>query len=86
MTIAGASQEEYALRGMFRSFDVDGSGTLTIEELGGMLSKLGVSCTEGELLAMFRELDTNQSNTLEFEEFQVFMVHDPYTKYNLIKQ
>ena len=59
ITLAGSSQEEYALRNMFRSFDVDNSGTITMEELGGLTSKLGVFCADGELEAMFRELDTN---------------------------
>lgn len=86
ITLAGSSQEEYALRNMFRSFDVDNSGTITMDELGGLISKLGVSCLDGELEAMFRELDSNQNGTLEFEEFQALMISDPYTKYNLIKE
>ena len=86
LSLAGSSQEEFALRNMFRSFDVDNSGTITIDELAGLVSKLGVACLDGELEAMFRELDANGNGTLEFEEFQALMISDPYTKYNLIKE
>ena len=86
LTLAGSSQEEFALRGMFREFDVNNNGAMSIDELGGLTSKLGVSCTEDELVAMFRELDMNGNGMIEFEEFQSLMISDPYTKFDLIKE
>jgi len=77
-TVANNSQEEYVLRDIFRTYDLDKSGSLTINEMGGLLSKLGVSVTEKELIATMREMDSNKSGVIEFEEFVQFMVLDPW--------
>lgn len=69
MTLANSSQEEYVLREIFRTFDTDKSGALSVNEMAGLLSKLGVIFTEKELVALMRELDTNKSGLIEFEEF-----------------
>jgi Ca2+-binding EF-hand superfamily protein len=34
------NQDEYVLRAMFKEFDTNGSGTLTVNELGGMMARL----------------------------------------------
>lgn len=77
-TVANNSQEEYVLRDIFRTYDLDKSGALTINEMGGLLSKLGVAVNEKELLAVMREMDSNKSGVIEFEEFVQFMVLDPW--------
>lgn len=46
VTLANGSQEEYHLRNIFRKFDIDRSGTLSTHELRGLLSNLGVACSE----------------------------------------
>jgi len=78
ITLANGSQEEYVLRNMFRTFDVDNSGALSAQELVGLLSKLGVTAEDKEVAAVMRELDLNKSGTLEFEEFCQFLLVDPY--------
>lgn len=83
ITLANGHQEEYALRNLFRTFDVDGSGAITLEELAGMTGKLGVAVTDDELLALMRGLDINKSGVVEFEEFERFLIEEPYTKYKL---
>ena len=77
-TISNNKQEEYVLRDIFRTFDLDKSGSITLTELAGMMSKLNVACKEDELLAVMKELDTNMTGTLEFEEFYTFMIVDPW--------
>ena len=77
-TIANNSQEEYVLRDIFRTFDLDKSGCLTLNEMAGLLAKLGVAVNEKELLALMREMDSNNSGVIEFEEFCQFMVLDPW--------
>ena len=77
-TISNNSQEEYVLREIFRTYDTDKSGALTINEMAGLLAKLGISVQEKELLALMREMDTNSSGVIEFEEFCQFMVIDPW--------
>ena len=83
ITLANGHQEEYALRNLFRSFDLDGSGNLSPLEFAGVAAKLGVTLTDVQLTAAFNFLDENKSGTLEFEEFQNFMMNDPYTKFQL---
>lgn len=81
ITKAGAQQEEYKLRDMFRRFDKDNSGALSINELAGLLAELGVAVKENELVAMMKLMDTSRNGVLEFEEFQAFVVVDPYKKF-----
>ena len=81
ITKANAHQEEYKLRDMFRTFDKDKSGSLSINELAGLLSELGVAVNDNELVAMMKLIDTSQNGVIEFEEFHNFLVIDPYKKF-----
>lgn len=78
MVFANNSQEEYVLRKIFKDFDTNNSGTLTVDELGAMLAKLGISVERKYISAMIKVLDTNNSGMLEFEEFAAFLIYDPY--------
>ena len=78
ITLANGSQEEYKLRDIFRTFDANNNGVLSIEELSGLLSKLGVDCLRKELIAVFKLLDGNNNGAIDFEEFNQFMIVDPY--------
>lgn len=77
-TVSNNGQEEYVLRNTFRTFDLDKSGAVTINEMAGLLAKLGVAVSDKELVALMREMDTNKSGVIEFEEFLQFMVLDPW--------
>ena len=81
ITLSNGTQEEYKIRNMFRTFDQDQSGALTINELAGLLSQLGVDVKENELIAVMKALDKSGNGTVEFEEFYTFLVVDPYTKF-----
>lgn len=81
ITKANSQQEEYKLRDMFRTFDKDNSGSLSINELAGLLAELGVGVKENELVAMMRLIDTSKNGVIEFDEFQNFVVIDPYKKF-----
>ena len=59
LTISNNGQEEYVLRNMFRTFDRDDTGKITLNELAGMLANLQVLVQEKELLAVMREMDKN---------------------------
>ena len=63
---------------MFKDFDLNSSGALTIDEMAGMLAKLGISVERKFIEALMRELDTNRTGMLEFEEFTTFLIYDPY--------
>ena len=78
VTLANGNQEEYHLRNIFRRFDIDRSGTLSTSELAGLLSSLGVACTEPQLIAAFKLIDLNGNGVIDFEEFNQFLIVDPY--------
>lgn len=75
------NNEEYVLRNIFREFDVDKSGALSINELRNMLFKLNLACDDRYLEALLRKFDSNNNGVVEFEEFQRFIVGDIYTRH-----
>ena len=56
LTISNNGQEEYVLRNIFRTFDTDKSGYITLNELAGMLAHLQVYVEDNCLQAVMREL------------------------------
>ena len=69
ISLSNLNQEEYFLRNIFRKFDVNDNGMLTIEELAGLVSVLGIKINDVDLIAIMRELDCNKKGYLEFEDF-----------------
>lgn len=78
MALSNSSGEEFVLRKIFKDFDVNGNGCITIDEMLAMLAKLGISVERKYINAMMKVLDTNKTGTLEFEEFAAFLLYDPY--------
>jgi Ca2+-binding EF-hand superfamily protein len=78
ISIANGSQEEYVLEKIFKDFDLNGSGTITQDEMGAMMGKLGIAVEKKYVNALIRELDINKSGMLEFDEFRRFIIYDPY--------
>lgn len=66
------------LRKIFQQFDTNDSGSITMDELAGLLAKLGISVERKYLVAMIEVLDSNKSGAIEFEEFANFLINDPY--------
>jgi len=66
------------LRKIFQQFDLNESGSITMDELAGLLAKLGISVERKYLVAMIEVLDSNKSGAIEFEEFANFLINDPY--------
>ena len=44
------------LREVFTAFDTDGSGAISIDELGQVMDTLGQACTDAELLVRIRRV------------------------------
>ncbi|XP_051995917.1 calcium-binding protein 5-like [Xyrauchen texanus] len=62
------------LKEAFREFDVDGDGSITIEELKHAMQKLlGENTNRKEIEAVIREVDNNGDGTVDFEEFVKMM-------------
>eukprot|EP00092_Neocalanus_flemingeri_P004647 GFUD01005010.1.p1 GENE.GFUD01005010.1~~GFUD01005010.1.p1 ORF type:complete len:152 (-),score=59.50 GFUD01005010.1:291-746(-) len=57
----------------FDEFDTDGSGTISPEELLGVLRAMGQNPTEDELLNLVMEVDIDGNGTIEFDEFLSMM-------------
>merc|ERR1712055_337196 len=58
---------------VFDEFDTDKSGTISPEELLGVLRAMGQNPTEDELLNLVLEVDIDGNGTIEFEEFLSMM-------------
>mmetsp|Transcript_97970 Transcript_97970/g.277098 ORF Transcript_97970/g.277098 Transcript_97970/m.277098 type:complete len:151 (-) Transcript_97970:118-570(-) len=66
-----AQVEEYKKR--FAEIDVDGSGAITADELGGLLGKCGQAPTSEQLTLMVAEADTNGDGSIDLNEFLLLM-------------
>jgi hypothetical protein len=53
LVLSNNCEEEFKLRQIFKSFDLNSSGNISIEELAGMLAKLGVQVEMKYIQAMF---------------------------------
>merc|ERR1712098_1003289 len=61
------------LKEAFDAFDKDGSGTISSEELLGVMRAMGQNPTEDELLNLVLEVDLDGNGTIEFPEFLELM-------------
>jgi hypothetical protein len=58
-------------RSAFERADVDASGSLSHEEVIGLLTKRGLNCTDGYLDGVFETYDADQSGTIDYGEFEL---------------
>eukprot|EP00092_Neocalanus_flemingeri_P031331 GFUD01034027.1.p1 GENE.GFUD01034027.1~~GFUD01034027.1.p1 ORF type:complete len:149 (+),score=63.81 GFUD01034027.1:209-655(+) len=64
-----ASLENAEFKEAFDTFDKDGSGTISSEELLGVMRAMGQNPTEDELLNLVLEVDVDGNGTIDFPEF-----------------
>eukprot|EP00270_Netrium_digitus_P009791 TRINITY_DN299_c0_g1_i1.p1 TRINITY_DN299_c0_g1~~TRINITY_DN299_c0_g1_i1.p1 ORF type:complete len:526 (+),score=132.98 TRINITY_DN299_c0_g1_i1:135-1712(+) len=73
---AGLKEEEIAgLRELFIMMDVDGSGTITTDELQAGLKNLGAIIPEHEIKRLMAEADIDKSGVIEYGEFLAATMH-----------
>jgi len=53
----------------FDEFDMDGSGSISLDEFTKLMSRLGANLTEEEIRTMMESLDTDKSGGVDREEF-----------------
>jgi hypothetical protein len=58
-----------SIRRKFVQLDVDGSGTLDEDELGSLLSEMGVKLSRGQMQKAMAKMDGDNSGEVEFDEF-----------------
>merc|ERR1711907_31481 len=61
------------LRDTFQDFDAEGEGEIGTDDLGAVMSTLGMECTEAELKLMIDDVDADGSGTIDFPEFLLMM-------------
>merc|ERR1712062_388698 len=57
----------------YLEYDVDGSGSINIQELGSVLKALGENPTEDELQNLINKFDDDGTGLIEFTEFLCLM-------------
>ena len=73
--------EEFVLRELFRTFDRDNNGELSLEVLKAMLEKVDITTSDEYLEALLKQVEINPaSGKVEFEEFIHFVIQDRYHK------
>lgn len=72
------SSDEYVLRGIFRTFDLNNNGVLTSDELAAMLVKLQMSVDRRFLNVLLQKFDRNGDGVIDFDEFCEYIIKDPY--------
>lgn len=70
--------DEFLLRRLFDSFDINKSGCLNIDELYAMTIKLEIPIHKKYLHPLLKKFDRNNSGYVEFDEFSYFITYDPY--------
>lgn len=76
------SEFDKELLAAFREVDEDGSGTISKEEFGNFMRKLGYRPTIVELQEMIDEIDKDKSGQIGFDEFKIIMtktIKDEFT-------
>ena len=63
---------------VFKDFDTNKSGNLTIDELQAMLGKLQIACEHRYVVALFKTFDINSNGVIEFDEFANHLIYNPY--------
>eukprot|EP00658_Telonema_sp_P-2_P060833 TRINITY_DN49644_c0_g1_i1.p1 TRINITY_DN49644_c0_g1~~TRINITY_DN49644_c0_g1_i1.p1 ORF type:complete len:149 (+),score=38.80 TRINITY_DN49644_c0_g1_i1:204-650(+) len=63
------SNERKEIRTVFEMFDTDGSGDISADELGDVMTTLGLDPTDEEVDLIIRRVDLDGSGTISFSEF-----------------
>jgi len=78
LSMSNQNSDEYFLRNVFRHFDTNGNGVLSVDEFSAMLAKLQLNVSKRYLNALFKKFDRNGNGVVEFEELQNFITSSPY--------
>jgi len=66
-------QEKKEIKPHWDSFDKDGDGHITLDEIKLVLKSLGETTSDAEIKKLIAEVDTDSNGTIEWDEFCVFM-------------
>merc|ERR1719305_80585 len=57
------------IRSCFAQWDTDNSGKVDVNELVGIMTKLGINVTKDKVLSMVKEVDQNNDGEIDMTEF-----------------
>ncbi|KAH7446121.1 hypothetical protein KP509_01G040000 [Ceratopteris richardii] len=60
-------------RDLFQSFDIDGDGRISVEEIHVVLNCIGIHVSKEESESILSRIDTDSAGHMDFEEFKSFM-------------
>ncbi|XP_032281570.1 calmodulin-alpha [Halichoerus grypus] len=60
---------EQDIQEVFRAFDLDGNGRISVDELKQAMAKLGQTLSQEDLDAMIQEADTDEDGQVDYKEF-----------------
>lgn len=78
LMLSNNTDEEFKLRSIFKQFDLNNSGGISILELAAMLAKLGIVVDQKYIEAMHADIDTNRNGLIDFDEFANLVIYNPY--------
>lgn len=61
---------------IFKKFDYDNTGAISIENLTKVVKQLGKGYSNEEIHDMFKEVDAQEKGIIKFEEFKSIMMPD----------
>ena len=68
-----ARQDPSLLQKIFKDFDLNQSGFLTIDEMTNLIAKLKISVERRYVYPFFKCVDTNNSGGIEYDEFEAYI-------------
>jgi len=66
-------KDKQEIKKHFDSFDNDGDGHVTVNEVGAVLQSIGETASEQRIKQLIQEVDLDKNGTIEFEEFCTFV-------------
>lgn len=69
-----AKNDPNLLRKIFNDFDLNGTETLTIDEVTNLVAKLRISVERKFIYPFFKIVDSNNSGTIEYDEFEQYIM------------
>uniref|UniRef100_A0A7S4RNF6 Calmodulin n=1 Tax=Alexandrium monilatum TaxID=311494 RepID=A0A7S4RNF6_9DINO len=82
----GLRQQFPLVRDIFRKFDSDHDGVMTVPEFRGALEKWGFQLTDEEVVAIMRHFDSRKDGQVSYNEFCDALLDEDYTTSMLKKR
>jgi len=69
-----AKGEQALFKKIFNDFDLNGSESLTIDEMTNLIAKLRISVERKYIYPFFKIVDANNSGAIEYDEFEAYLL------------